>query len=84
MVAWRSTFPCEYAFRTRCVAIIRHTGYAYSYGPQAFALLKSLFPLWVTLSDAVGPCAVCDTLAESSREDKRGLRKKAEEEKVDL
>jgi hypothetical protein len=27
---------------------------------------------------------VCDTLAETSREDKRELRKKAEEEKVDL
>ncbi len=34
--------------------------------------------------DAVGPCAMCDTLAETSREDKRELRKKAEEEKVDL
>ena len=82
MVVWRSTFPPEYAFRTRCVTIIRHRGYAYDF--QAFTLLKRLFPLWVTLSDAVGPCAVCDTLAESSREDKRELRKKAEEEKVDL
>ena len=51
---------------------------------QAFTLLKTLFPSWVTLSDALGPCAVCDTLAETSREDKRELRKKAEEEKVDL
>ena len=28
--------------------------------------------------------ALCDTLAETSREDKRELRKKAEEEKVVL
>jgi hypothetical protein len=54
----------------------------YAYDSQAFALLKTLFPSWVTLSDVVGPCAVCDTLAENSREDKRELRKKAEEEKV--
>ncbi len=37
---------------------------------------------WDTLSDAVSPCAVCAALAENSREDKRELRKKAEEEKV--
>jgi hypothetical protein len=36
------------------------------------------------LSDGVGLCAVCDTIAETSREDKRELRKKAEEEKVDF
>ncbi|KAH9993782.1 cysteine proteinase [Russula vinacea] len=51
---------------------------------EAFTHLKRLFPLWDTLSDAVGPCAMCDTLAESSREDKRELRKKAEEEKARL
>ncbi|KAF8503303.1 cysteine proteinase [Russula emetica] len=51
---------------------------------KAFTLLKKLFPSWVTLSDAVGPCAVCDTLAETSLEDKRELRKKAEEEKAKL
>ncbi len=49
---------------------------------QAFTLLKTLFPSWVTLSDAVGQCAVCDTLAETSREDMRELRKRTEEEKV--
>ncbi|KAI0293067.1 hypothetical protein BC826DRAFT_1016774 [Russula brevipes] len=48
---------------------------------KAFALLKTLFPSWVTLTDVVGPCTVCDALAEHSREDKRELRKKAEEEK---
>jgi hypothetical protein len=58
--------------------------WGYTYDSQAFALLKTLFPSWVTLSDALGPCDVCDTLAENSREDKRELRKKAEEEKVDL
>jgi len=43
-------------------------------------LLKTLFPTWDTLSDAVSPCAVCAALAENSREDKRELRKKAEED----
>ena len=57
---------------------------AIAYDSQAFTLLKTLFPSWVTLSDTAGPCAVCDTLAETSREDKRELRKKAEEEKVEL
>jgi len=57
---------------------------AIAYDFQAFTLLKTLFPSWVTLPDATGPCAVCDTLAETSREDKRELRKKAEEEKVVL
>ncbi|KAI9508309.1 cysteine proteinase [Russula earlei] len=51
---------------------------------KAFVVLKTLFPSWVTLSDAVGPCAVCDALAENSREDKRELRKKSEEEKARL
>jgi hypothetical protein len=60
--------------------LIRPRGYTYD--SQAFVLLKTLFPLWVTLSDTVAPCAVCDTLAENSREDKRELRRKAEEEKV--
>lgn len=81
-VTWRSTYPPEYAFRTR-YGNDDSTG-AIAYGSQAFTLLKTLFPSWVTLSDAVGPCAVCNTLAETSREDKRELRKKAEEEKVSL
>ncbi|KAH9981004.1 hypothetical protein BGW80DRAFT_1267806 [Lactifluus volemus] len=51
---------------------------------KAFALLKTLFPSWVTLSEGVGPCPVCDALAENSREDDRELRKKAEEEKARL
>lgn len=82
MVAWRLTFPPEHAFRIRCGN--DDSPGAIAYDSQAFTLLKTLFPSWVTLSDAVGLCAVCDTLAETSREDKRELRKKAEEEKVDL
>jgi hypothetical protein len=81
-VAWPSTFPPEHAFRTRCGN--DDLPGAIAYDSQAFTLLKTLFPLWITLPDAVGLCAVCDTLAETSREDKRELRKKAEEEKVDL
>lgn len=81
-VAWRSTFPRGHVFRTRCGN--DDLPRAIANVSQAFTLLKSLFPSWVTLSDAVGPCVACDTLAETSREDKRELRKKAEEEKVDL
>ena len=54
-----------------------------SHGSQAFTLLKTLFPSWDTLSEDVELCPVCDALLENSREDKRELRKKAEEEKVD-
>jgi hypothetical protein len=50
---------------------------------QAFTLLKTLFPSWATLSEDVDLCPVCDALAENSLEDKRELRKKAEEEKVE-
>ena len=81
-VAWRLTLPPELAFRTRCGNHDPPGAIAYHF--QAFTLLRTLFPSWVTLSDAVGLCAVCDTLAETSREDKRELRKKAEEEKVVL
>lgn len=81
-VAWHLTFPPEHAFRTRCGNDVSLGAIAYD--SQAFTLLKTLFPSWVTLSDALGPCAACDTLAETSREDKRELRKKAEEEKVDF
>jgi hypothetical protein len=54
-----------------------------SHSSQAFTLLKTLFPSWSTLSGDVDLCPVCDALAENSREDKRELRKKAEEEKVE-
>ncbi|KAI0273307.1 cysteine proteinase [Gloeopeniophorella convolvens] len=50
----------------------------------AYALLRTLFPSWTTLSDEGDRCEVCDVLVESSREDKRELRKKAEEEKARL
>ncbi|KAI0306325.1 hypothetical protein B0F90DRAFT_1688970 [Multifurca ochricompacta] len=51
---------------------------------KGFVLLKTLFPSWSTLPDDVSPCAVCDAEAENSREDKRELRKTAEDEKARL
>jgi hypothetical protein len=82
MGVWHSIFPCEPAFRRRCAKsyLVRERQ---SHDDQAFTLLKTLFPSWVTLSEGVGPCPACDALAENSREDKRELRKKAEEEKVE-
>ncbi|KAH9954829.1 hypothetical protein BJV74DRAFT_891746 [Russula compacta] len=79
--------PDSQAFRDHVVC--EHGGLALNISARtrisqkAFTLLRTLFPSWVTLSDVVSPCAVCDALAENSREDKRELRKKAEEEKVD-
>ena len=55
----------------------------FSHVSQAFTLLKTIFPSWSTLSGDVDLCPVCDALAENSREDKRELRKRAEEEKVE-
>lgn len=55
----------------------------FAHGSQAFTLLQTLFPSWSTLSGDVDLCPVCNALAENSREDKRELRKKAEEEKVE-
>ncbi|KAH9998092.1 cysteine proteinase [Russula compacta] len=80
--------PDSQAFRDHVVC--EHGGLALNISARtrisqkAFTLLRTLFPSWVTLSDVVSPCAVCDALAENSREDKRELRKKAEEEKARL
>ena len=45
-------------------------------------MLKLMFPLWETLPGNAEQCAVCEAAVLISKEDKRELRKRAEEEKV--
>ncbi|KAF9454646.1 cysteine proteinase [Macrolepiota fuliginosa MF-IS2] len=49
---------------------------------EAMQFLKSLFPLWNPIRGVVEPCAACDALVYVSKEDKRELRRRAEEEKA--
>lgn len=49
---------------------------------QAYELLKGVFPEWSTLSTNPEPCVVCEAMVQLSREDKRGAKIQAEEEKV--
>ncbi|KAI0086174.1 cysteine proteinase [Irpex rosettiformis] len=51
---------------------------------EAYEILKSLFPEWTTLSTDDEVCAVCEALIHISKEDKRGARIQAEEEKAKL
>lgn len=51
---------------------------------QACEILKKLFPDWAPLSTNQEPCAICEAYIHSSKEDKRELRKKAEDEKVSI
>lgn len=51
---------------------------------QAYQLLKGIFPDWSTLSTEDETCPVCEALVHISKEDKRGARIQAEEEKVRL
>lgn len=45
-------------------------------------MLKGLFPSWETLPEGAEHCAVCEAAIQISREDKRGMRKVVETEKV--
>ncbi|TFY82365.1 hypothetical protein EWM64_g1642 [Hericium alpestre] len=51
---------------------------------EAYALLKSLFPSWETLSDDAEQCAICEADIQVSREDRQQMRKRAEDEKARL
>ncbi|KAJ3544080.1 hypothetical protein NMY22_g2917 [Coprinellus aureogranulatus] len=53
-------------------------------GKAAKDLLSSIFPSWQPPSSLSETCAVCEAQASISKEDKRELRKKAEEEKSKL
>jgi hypothetical protein len=50
--------------------------------PQAVDLLKNLFPKWEPLYTDADPCAVCEAEISLSREDKREVRRRVEDEKV--
>ena len=49
---------------------------------QGYELLKGIFPHWSTLTTADEICPVCEALVHMSKEDKRGAKIQAEEEKV--
>ncbi|KAG8217868.1 hypothetical protein J3R82DRAFT_6034 [Butyriboletus roseoflavus] len=55
-----------------------------SISSQACEILTKLFPDWVPLSTNQEPCAICEAYIHNSKEDKRELRKKAEDEKARL
>ncbi|EKM55145.1 uncharacterized protein PHACADRAFT_94093 [Phanerochaete carnosa HHB-10118-sp] len=52
--------------------------------PAAYELLKGVFPAWTTLSTDSDTCAVCEAMVQMSREDKRGAKIQAEDEKAKL
>jgi len=49
---------------------------------QAVRLLQSLFPSWQPLSGDTETCAICDAEVHMSKEDKKEVRRRIEEEKV--
>ncbi|KAF8643800.1 hypothetical protein AX16_008818 [Volvariella volvacea WC 439] len=51
---------------------------------EAASLLKSIFPSWVPVPMTVELCVICNDLNQVSREDRRELRKRADEEKGQL
>lgn len=51
---------------------------------EARDILMDLFPQWQPLSTNEEPCSTCEAAINSSREDKREMRRKAEEEKARL
>lgn len=55
-----------------------------SISTKAGDIIKGLFPQWVPRSTQEELCAVCEATINMSREDKRELRRKAEDEKARL
>lgn len=55
-----------------------------SISTKAGDIIKGLFPQWVPRSTQEELCAVCEAIINMSREDKRELRRKAEDEKARL
>ncbi|KAG2041623.1 cysteine proteinase [Suillus americanus] len=55
-----------------------------SISTKACDIIKGLFPQWVPRSTQQELCAVCEATINMSREDKRELRRKAEDEKARL
>lgn len=46
------------------------------------SILENLFPQWEPLRTDVDPCAVCEAEISLSKEDKREVRRRVEDEKV--
>ncbi|KAI6118845.1 hypothetical protein EV401DRAFT_2057534 [Pisolithus croceorrhizus] len=55
-----------------------------SISKEACDILLGIFPHWRPLSTTEAFCSTCETIINSSKEDKRELRKKAEDEKARL
>ena len=53
-----------------------------SFWGKGYDILREIFPDWQTLSTETEPCAVCEAAMHIAREDKRGIKKQAEDEKV--
>ncbi|CAA7271556.1 unnamed protein product [Cyclocybe aegerita] len=51
---------------------------------EAVTLLRKLFPTWTPLSSDTEPCAVCEAEIHVSKEDKREVRRRIEDEKARL
>jgi ubiquitin carboxyl-terminal hydrolase 48 len=51
---------------------------------QAVQLLQSIFPSWEPLNGDTETCAICDAEVHVSKEDKKEVRRRIEEEKVIL
>jgi hypothetical protein len=51
---------------------------------QACKLLLGLYPSWNPMKSDAEVCPICEALIHSSKEDKREIRKMAEEEKVNI
>lgn len=49
---------------------------------QAYDVLRELFPSWEAIPTDAETCPVCEALIHISKEDKREIRRQAEEEKV--
>lgn len=47
-------------------------------------IVRILYPSWDPPSTDIGVCSVCQALVSKSQENNRGLRKRAEDEKVIL
>ena len=47
-------------------------------------LLQQLFPTWTPIASDSETCTICDAEVHISKEDKREIRKRVEEEKVVL
>ncbi|EMD38059.1 hypothetical protein CERSUDRAFT_113204 [Gelatoporia subvermispora B] len=51
---------------------------------EGYLLLRHLFPSWEAVPTSMETCAVCEALVHISKEDKREIRRQAEEEKAKL